>query len=474
MGNLSRRLFLQETLLTAATAGSSHVLAAAEPSKQSKSANERLSVAVIGMRGRGGDHANAYDKRQDCVVSYVCDADSAIGERAAARFKSQPKFVQDMRRIFDDKSVDIVSIATPNHWHSLAAIWAMQAGKDVYVEKPVSHNVSEGRRMVQAARKHNRICQGGTQHRSAGPNRAAAEYVRAGKLGQIKLAHVCTYRSRSSIGPAGAYPVPPTVDYNLWAGPAPLELPLRRKSFHYDWHWFWNWGNGELGNNSVHPVDTMRMIVGLQGLGQGVLSYGGRVGLDDCGETPSVQVTIHAFGPITVVQEVRNLKTAAPKRGGMLIVGSEGYLAGSAVYDPDGKLIQKLTGPNIDHFDNFIQAVRSRKREQQNAEINEGHTSTAVVHVANISQRLGKPASPKEIQKALAALKVNENVVETFTEIRQHLADNGVDIDKTPLVLGPWLGIDSDKEQFIGSPAANALLTRDYRKPFVVPAEDAI
>jgi predicted dehydrogenase len=268
--------------------------------------------------------------------------------------------------------------------------------------------------------------------------------------------------------------VPPTVDYNLWAGPAPLELPLRRKSFHYDWHWFWNWGNGELGNNSVHPVDTMRMIVGLQGLGQGVLSYGGRVGLDDCGETPSVQVTIHAFGPITVVQEVRNLKTAAPKRGGMLIVGSEGYLAGSAVYDPDGKLIQKLTGPNIDHFDNFIQAVRSRKREQQNAEINEGHTSTAVVHVANISQRLGKPASPKEIQKALEAMKVNENVVETFVEIRKHLADNGVDVDKTPLVLGPWIGIDSDKEQFTGSPAANALLTRDYRKPFVVPAENAV
>jgi predicted dehydrogenase len=476
MGRMSRRLFLEETLLAAAAAaaGPSRVLVAAEQAKPSRSPNERLSVAVIGVRSRGGDHAKAFDAREDCLLSYICDADAAIGQKVAERFKSRPKFVQDMRRIFDDQSVDIVSIATPNHWHSLAAIWAMRAGKDVYVEKPVSHNISEGRRMVQVARKCNRICQGGTQHRSEGGNRAAAQYVRQGKLGQIKLVHVCTYRLRTSIGPAGEYPVPPTVDYNLWAGPAPMELPLRRKSFHYDWHWFWNWGGGELANNSIHPVDTMRMIVDLKGLGRGVLSYGGRLGLDDCGETPSVQVAIHDFGPITVVQEVRNLKTAPPKRGGVLIVGSKGYLAGSLVYDPDGKLIEKLQGPSFNHFDNFIQAVRSRKREDQNAEIEQGHTSTAVVHVANISQRLGKQASPKEIQQALESLKVNENVVETFEEIRKHLADHGIDIEKTPLTLGPWIAIDSEKEKFIGNPAADAFLTRDYRQPFVVPAENEI
>ena len=332
--------------------------------------------------------------------------------------------------------------------------------------------------MVQVARKYNRICQGGTQYRSTGSNHAAAQYIREGKLGQIKLAHVCTYRPRESIGPAGQYSPPPTVDYNLWAGPAPMELPVRRKSFHYDWHWFWDWGGGELANNSVHPVDAMRMVLDLKGLGRGVLSYGGRVGLDDCAETPSVQVTIHDFGTVTVVQEVRNLKTADPKRGATLIVGTEGYLSGGAggtsAYDPDGKLVQKLSGPNEDHFANFIKAVRSRKREDLNAEVNEGHISTAVVHVANISQRLGKPASAKEIQKALEALKVNENVVEKLAEIRQHLTDNGVDIEKTPLTLGPWIGIDSDKEKFIDNPAADAFLTRDYRKPFVVPAENAI
>ncbi len=480
MRPLSRRLFLQESLLAAAASAGvcSTPALGGESAKQSKSPNERLSVAVIGVNSRGGDHAKAFDERDDCVLSYICDADSAVGERVAARFKSKPKFVQDMRRIFDDKSVDIVSIATPNHWHSLAAIWAMQAGKDVYVEKPLSHNISEGRRMVQVARKYNRICQGGTQYRSSGSNRAAAQYVREGKLGQIKLAHVCTYRSRSSIGPAGQYSPPPTVDYNLWAGPAPMEMPVRRKSFHYDWHWFWDWGGGELANNSVHPVDAMRMVLGLEGLGRGVLSYGGRVGLDDCAETPSVQVTIHDFDPITVVQEVRNLKTADPKRGSTLIVGTEGYLSGEAggvsAYDPDGKLIQKLSGPSEDHFANFIKAVRSRKREDLHADISEGHISTAVVHVANISQRLGKPTSAKEIQQALEALKVNENVVETFVEIRRHLTDNGVDIEKTPLTLGPWLEINSDRERFVKNKAANAFLTRDYRKPFVVPPENQI
>ncbi len=476
MAGFSRRFFLEQSLLAAgAVAGALRMLPAAEPEKQSKSPNERLSVAVIGVRGRGGDHAKAFDSRDDCVLSYICDADSAVGEKVTASFKSKPKFVQDLRRIFDDKTVDIVSIATPNHWHSLAAIWAMQAGKDVYVEKPVSHNIIEGRRMVQAVRKHGRICQGGTQHRSNGANRAAAEYVRAGKLGQIKLAHVCTYRSRTTIGPAGQYTPPPTVDYNLWAGPAPMELPVRRKSFHYDWHWFWDWGNGELGNNSVHPVDTARMMMDLKGLGRGVLSYGARVGITDCAETPSVQITIHDFGPITLVQEVRNLKPANPKFGWILITGSEGYLANNAVYDPNGKLVQKLTPlPNIDHFANFVQAVRSRKREDQNAEINEGHTSTAIIHVANISQRLGKPALSGEIQKALEAMKVNGSPAETFSEIRKHLTDNDVDIEKTPLTMGPWIGIDSDKEKFIDNPAANAMLTREYRKPFVVPGENEI
>jgi predicted dehydrogenase len=440
-----------------------------------------LSVAVIGVRGRGQDHANAFAARKDCAVACVCDADQAIGAKFAEKLSGkgrQTKFVQDMRNIFDDKSIDIVSIATPNHWHSLAAIWAMQAGKDVYVEKPVSHNLSEGRRLVQVSRKYHRICQAGTQHRSEGPTRAAARYLREGKLGKIKLVRCVMHRGRSSIGPAGTYEVPASVDYNLWAGPAPMA-PVTRKSFHYDWHWFWDFGNGEIGNNNIHVVDGARMILGLQGLGRRVLSYGGRVSFHDAAETPNIQVAIHDFGQMTLVQEVRNLKTPPPRYGAaVLIVGSEGYLtcsfSKSQVFDPEGKLVEDLKGTGEDHFGNFVKAVRSRKREDQNAEILEGHQSAALIHLANISQRLGKPASSEEITKQIELFKGNENALETFELVRKHLADNGVNIQEERLTLGPWLDFDSDKETFVDNPAADALLTRPYRKPFVVPAAGEI
>ena len=479
MKPVSRRRFLKRSVTATAAAGifapAGRVIAA---ESETKSPNEKLSVAVIGVRGRGRAHAQAFHKRDDCFISYICEPDEAIGPKEAEKFDNKPKCVADMRRIFDDKSVDVVSVATPNHWHSLATIWAMQAGKDVYVEKPLSHNVSEGRRMVQVARKYDRICQGGTQYRSVGANRATAKYIAEGKLGKIKLVHCYTYGERKHIGPKGEYEVPASVDYNLWAGPAPMQIPLRRKHFHYDWHWIWDYGNGELGNNSVHQVDAMRLMVGLKGLGRGVISYGGRQ-FDDAGETPSTQVTIHDFGETTIVQEVRNLKTAAPDHGGSVFIqGTEGFLVGdlrsSTAYDLDGNLVKKLKGENEDHFANFIKAVKSRKREEQNAEILEGHISTAVVHVGNISQRLGSPASPAEIIEKLKTLEANTDLVQNFQGIQKHLADNNVDIEKQELTLGPWLEIDSDKETFVNNPAADAFLTRDYRKPFVVPKADRI
>jgi len=479
MGRVHRRRFLEKSMLAAAAAawaGPAERLFAQE--KQSKSPNEKLSVAVIGVRGRGGAHAQAFSSRADCEVTYICDADRDVAPRVAARFESKPKAVTDMREIFDDKSVDVVSIATPNHWHALAAIWAMQAGKDVYVEKPVSHNVSEGRRMVQVMEKHKRICQGGTQYRSVGSNRAAAQYIKEGKLGEIKLARCFTYRRRNPIGPPGEYEVPNSVDYNLWAGPAPMQIPLRRPNFHYDWHWIWDYGNGELGNNSVHSVDTMRLILDLKGLGRGVMSYGGRQ-FDDAGETPNTQVVIHDFGDVTVVQEVRNLKTGAPPRGAVVLIeGTEGYLVCSLgsdlVYDPDGSLVQKIEGPGEDHFANFIKAVRSRKVEDLNAPIVEGHLSTALTHLGNISYLLGQPAAPAEITQQLGSLKVNDNVLDAFERIREHLAENEVDIATKPLTLGPWLAIDSERETFVDNAAADALLTRDYREPFVVPKAEEI
>lgn len=480
MTRLTRRAMLEESLLAMAATATVPVANVLGDERPSTSANERLSVAVIGVRGRGGDHARAFAARPDCQVSYVCDCDREIGQRVAAKLSEQGrpvKFVEDMREIFDDKSVDIVSVATPNHWHSLAAIWAMQAGKDVYVEKPVSHNVSEGRRMIQVSRKYNRICQGGTQHRSAGHNREAARFVQEGKLGEIRLARTAMYRPRRTIGPVGQYQVPASVNYDLWAGPAPMA-PITRKSFHYDWHWLWDYGNGELGNNSIHTIDVLRLILDLKGLGRGVMSYGGRQ-FDDAGQTPNTQVVIHDFGPITVVNEVRNLKTAAPRLGGaVLIIGTEGYIASGltscSLYDPQGKLIRKFSEPGQDHFANFLKAVRSRHRENQNADIVEGHTSTALCHLGNISYRLGQPASPTQIATQLETLQVNDNVQETFAQVQEHLKQNDVDIDKQRLNLGPWLAVNSDEEAFVDHAQANAMLTRNYRKPFVVPPADAI
>jgi len=268
-----------------------------------------------------------------------------------------------------------------------------------------------------------------------------------------------------------------SVDYNLWAGPAPMAA-ITRQPFHYDWHWFWDFGNGEIGNNSIHAVDTMRMVLDLQGLGRGVLCYGGRMKFNDASKTANTQVVTHDFDGITVVQEIRNLTTKPPRFSGMCIItGTQGYLAvggASTVFDLDGKQIQKLEGPSDDHFANFLKAVRSGKPEDLNAEIVEGHQSAALCHLGNISYRLGQPASPKEISDRLQTLKVNENVVETFEAIRTHLAENDVDIEKERLALGPRLEIESARETFVNHPQADALPTREYRKPFVVPKENDI
>lgn len=484
MTHCTRRQFLEQTILAATTTAAvipGERLLAAE--KQSKSPNDRIRCAVIGAGIRGTAHAQIYSGRRDCEVAYVCDADRERGPRIAKRVAErqgrEPKIVADMRQIFDDKSVDVVSIAAPNHWHALAAIWAMQAGKDVYVEKPVSHNVGEGRRIVQTARKHGRICQAGTQHRGNGAAAAAIQFMREGKLGQVNLGRAIIYVGRGSIGPAGKFPVPPAVDYNLWAGPAPMA-PITRRNFHYDWHWFWDFGSGELGNNGIHAVDILRWGLGVTGLGDAVMSYGGRLGYEDAGQTPNTQVTIHNFGEKTLVQEVRGLRTPPFHPPGVAIFyGSEGiiatdYSAIAKLFDFQGKEVRRFAGPNTDHFDNFLKVVRSRKSAELKADILEGHFSSGLCHVGNISHRLGRPASPTEIRRQLESHKTHEDVLETFQRIQEHLAANKVDVAKTPLTLGPWLTIDAEQENFVDNPAAAVMLTRQYRKPFVVPEANEV
>lgn len=481
----SRRRFLEDSMLAAAAlatgAGAGQGLLAAEE-KSTGSPSNRLRVAVLGCRIRGKQHVAELAKAADCEIAYVCDPDRELADSLATVVDKQqgkkPSAVQDMRRVFDDKTVDAVFIAAPNHWHSLAAIWAMQSGKDAYVEKPVSHNVAEGRRMVQVARKTGKICQGGTQNRSNMALAEAIDYMKAGKLGEVKLARSIIYGLRGSIGARGKYDVPSHIDYNLWAGPAPLS-PLTRPSLHYDWHWDWQTGNGELGNNNIHSLDICRWGLGLTGLGKSVISYGGRFGYEDAGETPNTQVCVFDFGEKTIVAETRGLKTApyrAGFAGGWLFHGTEGSIAGNSLFDREGKLVSTFAGkkPSVSHFVNFLNAVRSRQRETLNAEIEEGHQSTSLCHIGNISWRLGAKATPADVRQALAKLRVHDDVAETFDRTVKHLGDNGVDLEKSLLVLGAALQLAEGREAFEGQPAADALLAREYRAPFVVPKESEI
>lgn len=476
MSRVSRRRFLEESMIaTAAAAMAAVPVEALAQEARPKSANDTIRLAVIGCRIRGRVHAKEFGGQPGVQVAYVCDPDRDLAAELAASVEKQtgraPKAVQDLRRIIDDPAVDAVSIATCNHWHALAAIWAMQAGKDVYVEKPVSHNVWEGRRMVEVAQKTGRICAAGTQNRSNSALKAAIEHVRSGGIGQVKLARSIIYGRRGSIGGPGRFEPPANVDYNLWAGPAPLR-PLSRPGFHYDWHWFWDTGNGELGNNNIHMVDVCRWGLGVTGLGRSVVSLGGRLGYVDAGETPNTQIVVHDFGSSGIVQEVRGLKTDPfdPRfKSGWIFVGTDGYVAGTSLFDKQGSLVRAFPGKSESHFANFIKAVRSRKMEDLNAPIAEGHQSSALCHAGNISYRRGKTASPSEIRQRLSAGPQAEHALEAFDRMVPHLAANGVDLEKTPLTCGPLLKVDGDRERFAADREANALLTREYREPFVVP-----
>lgn len=483
MSKRTRRKFLEDSMLVAAaavaTSSAVPLLAADEP--QSKSPNEKLGVAVVGVKGRGGSHIGAWAGRKDTEILYVCDVDRDIGEQRAKEVAKrqngrEPIFVEDLRKLLEDKRVDFVSIATPNHWHSLGAIWSMQAGKDVYVEKPVSHNVSEGRRCVEAARKYNRICQTGTQSRSNPGMIEAIEYVHSGKIGDLKVARGLCYKRRGSIGPQGEYPIPANINYDLWTGPAQM-LPLTRKSLHYDWHWIWAYGCGDLGNQGIHQMDLARWGLQQQKLPNGVLSYGGRFGYEDAGETANTQVVVHDYGDKSLVFEVRGLETKPYKGAGVGVIfeGTDGYVVmasyhSGAAFDKDGNKVKEFKGEG-DHFSNFLSAVRSRKIADLNADIEEGHLSSALCHLGNISYRLGDQVTAGEAEQRLASIQTTDNVKDTWERTVAHLKDNKIDLNTIKIGFGDMLKFDPETETFpdSGMDKANSMLTRDYRAPFVVP-----
>ncbi len=487
MTHFSRREFLENTMLASAAAA----LANTAPrfvmgAEQSSSPNEILRVAVLGLNGRGQDHLGGFMRRKDCQVVAVCDPDTEVGQKKGVEVVekatgTKPTYYQDLRQVMEDKSIDIVTVATPNHWHSLAAIWAMQAGKDVYCEKPVSHNVHEGRRVVDTARKHNRICQTGTQSRSMPGTREFMAFLHSGGIGEITLARGLCYKARPSIGALGEYQAPGSVDYNLWSGPAPLKT-VTRPRFHYDWHWQWDYGNGDLGNQGIHQMDLARWGLGKSDVGTSVLSYGGRLGYTDAGETANTQVSIHDYGDKTLIFEVRGLPTEPFKGAGVGVIfeGTNGYAvmpsySGGVIFDKEGNQVRKFSG-EADHYDNFVKAVRSRKKEDLNADVLEGHLSSALCHLGNISYRLGEPVSLSDVQKHLESIQSKDNSLETFARVQAHLQANNVDLAAAKMNFGVRLAIDPNAETFHGtmSQMANPMLTREYRKGFEVPASAAL
>jgi predicted dehydrogenase len=499
MKNLNRRHFLKTSLYTGTT-----IAWTAKSWAAVKGANDAIRVGVVGFNGRGQSHIKGYrDLAAEGVkITGYCDVDQGVLDRQmadSAKKNESARGYKDIRQMLEKEQLDCVSIATPNHWHALGAIWAIQAGKDVYVEKPVSNCVWEGRKIVEAARKYSRIVQTGTQSRSSANIAQAVKLVNEGKLGKIELVRGLCYKRRDSIGDTeGPQPVPAGIDYDLWCGPAPLTPPHRKSgkgTVHYDWHWFWDYGAGDLGNQGIHQMDIARWFLGVNELSPRVLSVGGRVGYKDDAETPNTQIVFHAYRKAPLIFEVRGLpseagKVAAAGDGkkkastetmdkflgasiGVIVHCEGGYVVvpnyvSATFHDKAGKLIQELKGGDEGnaHFDNFIAAVKSRKRTDLHADIWEGHLSSALCHTGNISYRLGKQTEPAAMREKLKDLKDGQ---ETYDRMIEHLKRNNVDTATDKLTLGVMLTMDPKVEKFIGNKPADALLKREYRAPYVIP-----
>jgi predicted dehydrogenase len=484
MNKLTRRSFLKSSLLATASTAVLPGFARARAGAFARviGANDDVRYAVVGFGGRGKDHIKEMHEVKGTRLVALCDVDQDILNRELKQCENRgdrAKGYKDVRRLLEDPEIDVVTFATPNHWHSLGAIWAIQAGKDVYVEKPVSHEVWEGRQLVTAARKYNRIVQAGTQCRSSQGIAEAIDWLRQGNMGKILRARGLCYKRRPSIGKvSGPQTVSASIDYDLWCGPAP-KVPLTRSHLHYDWHWVWPTGNGDLGNQGIHQMDLARWILGEKELSPRVWSVGGRLGYMDDGTTPNTLIVFHDYQAAPLIFEVRGLPSTEGSKqmdryhgadigvvtdceGGAMVISS---YSGAKFFDKEEKLIKSFEGSSS-HFANFISAVRSRKSAELKADIREGHVSSALCHTGNISYRLGTPHSPEEIREAV---KADPDLAEALGRMEQHLAANNVDLHKTPASLGALLKMDPTQERFIGSHLANRLLRREYRSPFVVP-----
>lgn len=437
MSQINRREFVRKSAATAA-------MAPFIMRSEAVGANDRVRVACVGVRGQGRSHIRGFQNLDGVEVAALCDVDENILAARLEDFEKQgwrkPKTYTDMRKLLEDPEIDAVSFATPNHWHALGTIWACQAGKDVYVEKPASHTVWEGRKMVEAARKHGRVVQVGHQIRSSRAIHKAMEFLHSGRLGQVYMAKGLCYKWRDTIGRTPEEPVPAGVHYDLWLGPA-SKRPFSRNRFHYNWHWFWEYGNGDIGNQGVHQMDIARWGLGVDAMPHKVCSSGGHVMFEDDQETPNILHTQFEYpgskpSELKVLQfEVRHwisnheggIGEGDDNTVGIIFYGSEGYMVVDSYNSWRTYFGRKREpGPSMseggNHHQNFIEAVRAKDPSKLNCGIEVGHQSAILCHLANIAYRVGRT-----------------------------------------------LECDAKNECFVDDEEANQMLSRNYRAPFVVP-----
>ncbi len=430
---MERRTFVKTTAAAAAAPAASFAAAG-----RVLGANDRIRVAVLGVNGRGQSHMNGLQPLENVEVTTFVDPDLEIAAKRAGEFETKhghkPKIVQDLRRVLDAKDIDVVTVATPNHWHTLAAIWACQAGKDVYVEKPATHVYNEGLSLVAAARKYNRIVQHGVQLRSSEAIREAVQKLRDGAIGDVYMGRVNIFKWRDALEAAPDENPPKDLDYNLWVGPGKWR-PYSKRHVHYNWHWTWDFGNGEIGNQGIHETDMLQWGLGVT-LPTRISSMGGKYLWQDHRETPEALSTTMEFGNENKLAEVSvrfwhsNHETGSAN--GNLFYGSDGYMAISGYTKWEifrgrkPKLVDSGEAPTR-HFENFIKAVRSRKTEDQNGPVETAHYAAGLAHLGNIAFQRGKV-----------------------------------------------LDFDPRAQQFTNDKRANEMLTKTYRKGFEVPSPDNV
>ncbi len=421
-------------------------------------ANGDLRLAVIGLGNKGKGHVRDVLRHPGVRLAALCDVDPErlAAQVAVAKEAGLTPFANvDPRRVLERPDVDAVIIATPNHWHAVLTVWSCRAGKDVYVEKPVSHTFWEGAQMAAVARETGRIVQSGTQYRSDEGLRDAAGWIAEGNMGKPVSAHVLWYEYRPGIGQAAPY-TPRNLDYDLYCGPADVE-PLTRPQLHYDWHWFWSTGDGDLGNSGVHPIDACRMLAGITGPPKRGLSLGGRFAVGDGAQTPNTQLTLIDLPGLPMVIENRNLPMKAGVRamdqhrgiregfvleceGGSFV----GLRGGGWIYDREGKRVKQFAGDGgSGHLANFVAAIRSRQTSALHAPVGEGHVSSVFCHLGNVSYRLGRKDTFASCREAVRGYAHGEAVVDRLAD---HLKANAIDLKGNGFVLGPWLKVASSGE----------------------------